>query len=320
MSLPDINTETTTLSVRRTPLWRNVLNYRFYYYLALPALVAFFIFSYVPMFGIIVAFKDVSPFSTVEDILFSPFVGFRWFLRFFRSHYFFQIMRNTIWISFLQLAWGFPAPIILALLINEVRSRAFKRVVQTISYLPHFLSMVVVAGLVMSLLTTQGGLVNQLLMALGREPRMFLGDPRAFRSVLVVTHLWQTVGWGSILYLAAIASIDQEQYEAAYIDGAGRFAQTLHITLPGMANVVVILFIFAVGNLLNAGFERILLLYSPSVYEVADIIDTYVYRTGLIGMQYSFAAAVGLFKSVIAATLLIGTNMLAKRFDYTGIW
>lgn len=300
--------------------WTNLRNNRFYYFLALPGILFFVIFAYIPMFGVIIAFKDISPFDGVHGILTEPFVGFKWFVRFFQSYYFWQIMRNTVWISFLKLLMGFPAPIILALLINEVRHTTFKRTVQTISYLPHFLSMVVVAGIVMSLLTTQGGLVNQVIVAFGGEPKMFLGDPNYFRGILVATTVWQTMGWGSILYLAAISGIDPELYEAAIIDGAGRLPQTRYITIPGMAHVIIILLIFNVGRLLDAGFEQILLLYSPSVYEVADIIDTYVYRSGIVAMDYSFATAVGLFKSIIAAALLLGTNKLAKQFGYTGIW
>jgi putative aldouronate transport system permease protein len=272
------------------------------------------------MGGIIIAFKDISPFSGLDGIINEPFIGFGWFTKFFNSFYFWQIMRNTVWISFLKLAWTFPAPIILALLLNEVRNNSFRRVIQTISYLPHFLSMVVVAGMVMSLLTTEGGLVNQIIVFLGGESRLFLGEPKSFRTILVATSLWQGVGWGSILYLAAITGIDMELYEAAIIDGAGRLAQTWYITLPGITHVIVILLIFSVGGLLNAGFEQILLLYSPPVYEVADIIDTYVYRSGIQGMQYSFATAVSLFKAFLAAGLLLGTNFIAKKAGHTGIW
>jgi putative aldouronate transport system permease protein len=297
-----------------------LINNRFYYFLALPGLLFFFVFSYIPMGGIIIAFKDISPFSGLDGIINEPFIGFGWFTKFFNSFYFWQIMRNTVWISFLKLAWTFPAPIILALLLNEVRNNSFRRVIQTISYLPHFLSMVVVAGMVMSLLTTEGGLVNQIIVFLGGESRLFLGEPKSFRTILVATSLWQGVGWGSILYLAAITGIDMELYEAAIIDGAGRLAQTWYITLPGITHVIVILLIFSVGGLLNAGFEQILLLYSPPVYEVADIIDTYVYRSGIQGMQYSFATAVSLFKAFLAAGLLLGTNFIAKKAGHTGIW
>ncbi len=299
----------------------NVLRkHRLYYLLALPGLLYFLIFHYLPIYGIVIAFKDISPFSSVADVVTKPFVGFKWFRQLFESFYFWQIMRNTVWISLLKLVCVFPAEIVLALLINEVRFTRVKRTIQTVCYIPHFFSMVVVAGIVMSLLTTEGGLLNQLIVLFGGEPTMFLGDPRKFRGVLVLTTLWQEVGWGTILYLAAMSNIDPQLYEAAVIDGAGRGRQAWHITLPGITFVIIILLIFRVGGLLNAGFEQILLLYSPPVYEVADILDTYVYRSGILGLKYSFAAAVGLFKAVLAAALLLGANLLAKRLGRTGIW
>jgi putative aldouronate transport system permease protein len=307
------------LRARRSIL-RDVWKNRFYYFLALPGLLYFLVFHYLPMFGIVVAFKDITPFSGLDGILHEPFVGFYHFERFFKSYYFTNVMTNTLVISGLKLLIGFPTPIILALLINEVRIIWFKRTFQTISYMPHFLSWVVIAGLVMSLLTTQGGLVNKLVVALGGQTHNFLGDPRYFRVILVLSHLWANIGWGTILYLAAMAGISPELYEAAMIDGANRFQQARHITLPGITFVIVILLIFAIGGLLNAGFEQILLLYSPPVYQVADIIDTYVYRSGLLGMQYSFATAVGLFKAILAMMLLLGANWVARRLGQTGIW
>ena len=313
----------TALPAARTPrrtlliIWRK---YRLYYVLAVPGLLYFLIFHYLPIYGIVIAFKDISPFSSVGDVITKPFVGFKWFRQLFESFYFWQIMWNTIWISFLKLVSGFPASIALALLINEVPFIRLKRIIQTVSYVPHFFSMVVVAGIVMSLLTTEGGLINQVIGLFGGEPRMFLGDPHKFRGILVLTTLWQEVGWGTILFLAAISNIDPQLYEAAVIDGAGKWRQTWHITVPGITFVIVILLIFRIGGLLNAGFEQILLLYSPPVYEVADILDTYVYRSGIESLKYSFATAVGLFKALIAAALLLGSNVVAKRLGHTGIW
>ena len=294
--------------------------YRLYYVLALPGLLYFLIFHYLPIYGLVIAFKDISPFNSVADVITKPFVGFKWFKQLFESLYFWQIMRNTLWISFLKLVWVFPAPIVLALLINEVPFMRLKRTIQTVSYIPHFFSMVVVAGIVMSLLTTEGGLLNQIIALFGGEPTIFLGDPHKFRGILVLTTLWQEVGWGTILYLAAISNLDPQLYEAAVIDGAGKWRQPWYITLPGITFVIVILLIFRVGGLLNAGFEQILLLYSPPVYEVADILDTYVYRSGIISLKYSFATAVGLFKAILAAVLLLGSNVIAKRLGHTGIW
>lgn len=291
-----------------------------YYLLALPGLLYFLIFHYLPIYGIVIAFKDINAFSSVADVITKPFVGFKWFRQLFESYYFWQILRNTVWISFLKLVTVFPAAIALALLINEVRFTRLKRTIQTVCYIPHFFSMVVVAGIVTSLLTTEGGLINQLIVLFGGEPTMFLGDLRKFRGVLVFTSLWQEVGWGTILYLAAISNIDPQLYEAAVIDGAGKARQTWHITVPGITFVIVILLILQVGKLLDAGFEQILLLYSPPVYEVADILDTYVYRSGILGLKYSFAAAVGLFKTIIAVALLLGTNLAVKRLGHTGLW
>ena len=305
---------------KKKSLFKILYKYRAYYFLALPGLLYFFIFHYLPIFGIIIAFKDINPFSTVSDVLTEPFVGLKWFKQFFDSVYFWPTLRNTVWISFLKLAWGFPAPILLALLINEVPFVTFKKIIQSLSYIPHFFSMVVVAGIVMSLLTLEGGLFNQILLIFNLEPIAFLGDSGKFRDILVLTTLWQEVGWGTILYLAAISGIDPQLYEAATIDGAGKLRQTWHITLPGITFVIVILLIFRVGGLLNAGFEQILLLYSLPVYDVADIIDTYVYRSGIESLRYSFATAVGLFKAIIAALLLLGSNFIAKRLGHTGIW
>jgi putative aldouronate transport system permease protein len=292
----------------------------FFYLLISPVLLYFLIFKYVPMFGLVIAFKDVGPFSGINGILHDPFVGFKHFVNFFNSYFFWNVMQNTLVISLLKTIWGFPAPIILALLINEVRHTGFKRITQTISYLPHFLSMVIVAGLVYTTLGVQGGLVNQIVKLLGNEPRNFLGDPSVFRSILVSTTVWQTVGWGSILYLAAMTNLSPELYEAAMIDGANKWQQIWAITLPGISHVIVILFIFRIGALLDADFEQILLLYSPPVYAVSDVIDTYVYRSGLLNLKYSFATAVGLYKSVLALVLLLGTNKLAHRMGHTGIW
>jgi len=294
---------------------------RFYYLLAALPIVWFLVFRYLPMYGVIIAFKDYDLYQGIEGILsFDNWVGLVHFRKFLSSVFFWNIMRNTVVISLLRTLWGFPAPIILALLLNEVRIKWFKRSVQTISYLPHFFSMVVVAGLVQMVLTVQGGLLNQVIQALGHEPHAFLSDPKWFRTILVVTGMWQGMGWGSILYLAAISGINPEMYEAAIVDGAGIFQRMRYITLPSMSYAIAINLIFRIGGLLNAGFGQILLLYSEPVYDVADIIDTYVYRVGLVSRNYSFATAVGLFKSVVALILLLVANWGAKRLGEEGIW
>lgn len=295
-------------------------SHQLYYLLILPGLLYFIVFHYAPMYGVIIAFKDVSPFDGLAGMLSSRWVGFQHFRTFFDSYYFWDIIGNTITISFYRLLFGFPAPILLALLLNEVTHAYFKRIVQTISYLPHFISMVVLAGLTTTLLSVDSGFVNSVLVKLGFEPIFFLADTRYFRSVLVVGGIWKEIGWGSIIYLAAIAGVDQQLYEAAKVDGAGRLRQMWHITLPGIRPIAIILLILQIGHVMDAGFEQIFLLYSPPVYQVSDIIDTYVYREGLVDVNYSFASAVGLFKAVIALALVAGANMLAKRFGQDGIW
>ena len=291
-----------------------------YYLLLLPGLLYLIIFHYIPMFGIIISFKDYQPFMGVKGMFTSEWVGLKHFQKFFNSYYFWDILGNTLSISLLKFIFGFPAPIIFALLLNEVRNKKFMKTVQTISYLPHFLSWVVVSGLLVTLLSTDNGLINIIREAFGKESIMFLGDPRYFRQVLVVSDIWKGIGWGSIVYLAAISGVDQEMYEAEYIDGANRWRRIWHITLPSISHIVVIMLIFSVGGLLNAGFEQIFLLYSPSVYSVADIIDTFVYREGLQSNNYSYATAVGLFKSPVSMFLLLLTNFIANRLDQEGIW
>ncbi len=309
---------------RNSGNWRKLLErlwfYRFYYLLALPGILYFIIFHYIPMFGIVIAFKDVSPFGGVEGIIEAPWVGLKHFNRFFNSIFFWNVIENTVVISGLKIIFGFPAPIIFALMLNEVFRLKFKRFVQTVSYLPHFISWVVTTGLISALLATSGGLITEALNNLTGDNWSFLTNPDHFRGILTLSHVWKTIGWSSILYLAAMAAIDPALYEAAAIDGANRFQMARHITIPSIAFVITILFIFEIGNLLDAGFEQILLLYSPSVYSVSDIIDTYVYREGLLGLKYSFAAAVGLFKGVMAFLFLIAANALANRLGQPGLW
>lgn len=281
--------------------------------MVLPALVVIFIFSYIPMYGVLNAFQDYKILKGFWD---SPWVGFKHFEAFFDSPDFNDVMRNTIIISLLKFCIGFPAPILLALMLNEVRNMAFKRIVQTVSYLPHFLSWVIVAGFVMSMLSTDNGSVNILLEKtnLIEEPINFLSIPEYFWSILVATNLWKEIGFASIVYLAAIAGVDPHMYEAAEMDGASRFKQMFLITLPSIMPVVVIFMILAIGNLLSAGFEDILLLATnPILRDVSDVLDTYVYRVGIANNRFSYATAVGLFKAVISVGLLLIANWLARR-------
>jgi putative aldouronate transport system permease protein len=286
----------------------------------LPGIAFFIIYKYVPLLGIIVAFKDVAPFDGLAEIISAPFVGFRNFTIFFNSIFFWDVLRNTFVISFMYLCFGFPAPIILALMINEVRDGLFKKSVQTISYLPHFLSMVVVAGMISNILSPNGGLLNSILELMGGQSVFFLGDNKYIRWVFTFTAIWQEIGWSSIVYLAALAGIPEELYEAAIVDGASRWQQIIHVTLPGMMPIISIMFILQIGKILDGGFERVLLLYNPSVYENADIIDTFVYRKGLNELQYSFSTAVGLFKSIIVFIVIYFSNWSARKLGQESLW
>ena len=275
-----------------------------------PVLLWYLIFCYVPMFGIVIAFQKYSPLRGFSG---SPWVGWRNFSILFNSADFPVVMRNTIVISIYRIVFGFPAPIILALLFNEVRSKLFKKTTQTIFYMPHFLSWVITAGLIISILSLKGP-VNQFLGFIGFEPQMFMMNPKIFRGILIGSGIWKEIGWGTLIYLAAIAGIDQELYEAAIIDGAGRLTQALRITLPSIQSTIVILFILRMGRILSAGFEDILLLQNAMTAEVSEVLDTYVYKTGIVGADFSFGTAVGLFKSVIGFALVIMTDRIAKRF------
>ena len=299
-----------------TRIWK----YRFYYYLAMPGLLYFLIFHYVPMGVALIAFKDISPFDGLEGFFDAPWVGLKHFKRFTSSVYFYNVIENTIIISGLKILFGFPAPIIFALLLNEILRTNFKRVIQTISYLPHFISWVVTAGMITALLATSGGLLTESINSITGSSINFLGNKDYFVGILVTSHVWKTIGWSSIIYLAAMSSIDPALYESARMDGANRLQMAWYITIPSISLVIVIMFLLEIGNLLEAGFEQIVLLYSPSVYKVADIIDTFVYREGLLSLKYSFASAVGLFKAIIAFFLLYLANKLANKLGHTGLW
>jgi putative aldouronate transport system permease protein len=281
--------------------------------MVIPALLFIFVFSYLPMYGVLMAFQDYSIF---RGFLNSSWVGFKHFEMFFHAPEFWTVMRNTLVISLLKLGVGFPAPIVLALMLNEINNRVFKRIVQTISYLPHFLSWVIVSGFVVSLLSTDNGSLNILLekLHLIKEPLNFMSMPEYFWAILVTTGVWKEIGFASIVYLAAIAGINPHLYEAASIDGASKVRQIVSITIPSIMPVIVVFSILAIGNLLNAGFEDILLLAgNPVLRDVSDVIDTYVYRVGINNSRFSYATAAGLFKAIISVGLLAGANYLARR-------
>lgn len=278
----------------------------------LPVFIYFAVFHYGPMYGLVIAFKDFYPRLGIRA---SEWVGLEHFRTMFGGLYFLPVLKNTLLISFYNLIFGFPAPIILALLLNEVRQRYFKKTIQTITYFPHFISWVVLAGIVYEVLSPSRGPVNMLITSLGFEPIFFVADVKWFRTVLVGSAIWKNVGWGSIIYLAAITNIDPELYQVAKIDGANRLQRIWYITLPSILNVVVIMFIFAVGKIINDNFDQVYNLMNNKVMDVADVISTYTYREGLKRMNYSYATAVGLFKNIVSFTLVMGANRIAKRMN-----
>jgi putative aldouronate transport system permease protein len=304
------------LSAFLRALRRDLFRNRNIYFMAIPVIVFYILFHYMPMYGAVIAFKDFAPARGIVD---SPWAGFKHFESFFQSFYFGRVVTNTLAINVMGLVFGFPAPILLALLLNEVRSRWFKRTVQTISYLPHFISIMVIAGLLIDF-SSRDGLFNVLIVMFGGESSNLLTRPELFRPLYVGSDIWQGVGWGSIIYLAALSGIDPQLYEAARIDGAGRLRQTFHITLPGILPTIVILLVLRIGQMMNVGFEKIILLYNPNTYETADVISSYVYRKGLLEFSYSFSAAVGLFNSVINFLLLIFANKMSRMLNETSLW
>lgn len=287
------------------------------YLMLVPGVLFLLLFKYTPMYGIVIAFKD---FNIFDGLSASPWVGLEHFEKLFYSRDFARVFKNTLIISVYKIVFLFPLPILLAILMNEIRNMIFKRGIQTIVYLPHFLSWVIVSGLFLDLLSTNGGLINKLIVGLGGEPIAFFMNTDVFRSVLISSAGWKEVGWGMIIYLAAIAGIDPQLYEAAKIDGAGRFRQIWHITVPSLVPIIMLMFILRLGNILEAGTEQILVMYNSIVYEVADVIGTYVYRIGLGQQDYSFSTAVGLFDSVIGFFLIITGNYLSRKFLKRGIW
>lgn len=287
------------------------------YVFLLPALIYFAIFHYGPMYGIIMAFQNFNPIAGIKG---SEFVGLKNFEILFRSDDFLRVFRNSIWISILKLLWGFPIPIILAIMLSELRMKKFVRVSQTVTYMPHFISWVVLSGILINLLSTAGGAVNNLIELFGGTPVQFLQSTKYFRSVLVISDIWKEMGWSAVVYVAAISGIDREMYEAAKVDGATMLKKIWYITLPSLAPTITVLLILRMGSVLRNGFEQIFMLYSPAVYDVADVFETYTYRIGMTQGQYSFSTAVGLFQSVVGLILVLITNSISKKVGEGGIW
>lgn len=286
------------------------------YLMGLPVLAFYLIFNYKPMGGLLIAFQDYSPRLGISG---SPFVGIKHFVEFLTNPYFWRLIKNTFTISISNLIFGFPAPILLALLMNEIRTKWFKRGVQLVVYLPHFISLIVVCGLVAKF-TQDNGIINDFLALFGKERISYLNYPQYFVPIYVISQIWSTIGWSSIIYLAALTGVDEQLYEAAIIDGAGRWKQTIHVTLPGITSTIVVMLILAIGNLLSVGYEKIILLYNPITYETADVISTYVYRKGLLEGSWSFSTAVGLFNSILNFVFLISANKLSKKMGEQGLW
>ena len=308
-----INTQKKSRRMSKNPL----IKYWDLYLIMVPGILFFLLYKYLPMWGIVIAFQDFSVFSGVLN---SEWVGLKHFERMFEAKEFYNIFSNTLLISLYKLFWGFPAPIIVALLLNEIRNATYKRTIQTIIYLPHFLSWVIIGGIMMNLLAPSPGIINTFIEFLGFESIHFLTDDSWFRSVLVGSDLWKSVGWGTILYLAALSGIDPQLYEAATVDGATKWQLTKYITLPSLLPTIVVLFILQMSSVLEVGFEQVFILISPLVYDVGDVIETYVYREGIVQGQFSYTTAVGLFKSIIALVLVVGANKLAKKIGQNGLW
>lgn len=305
-----INQRVATPMTGRTSLKNYIWKKRWLYLMCIPGLVYLIVFHYVPMYGIMMAFQN---FSFKKGIFGSPFNDFANFKELFGSQIFYRVLRNSLFLSITRLIFSFPVPIILALLINEIRSKVFKRTAQTLMYLPHFLSWVVLGGIVVNMLSMTDGLVNDLIAASGGEKINFLGSVDWFRTVIIDSHIWKEAGWGTIIYLSALTSINPEYYEAAKVDGANRFQQTLYITLPGISGTIVIMLILAIGGLMNNGFEQIFLFKNNLNQSVAEVFETYVYQVGIAGGRYSYSTAVGLFKNVVGAVLVFSSNLIAQK-------
>ncbi|MGG3283437.1 ABC transporter permease [Paenibacillus solani] len=285
--------------------------------LFIPCVLFYVIFRYGPLYGLVIAFKDYSVF---QGVLGSEWVGLEHFQKFFSNQDFWMLFRNTFLLGFFTLIFGFPFPIILAVLLNEVRVKWFKKSIQTFSYLPAFLSVVIISSMIIDFLSPTNGLINQFISFLGFEKKYFLVDPNWFRPIYVISEIWATMGYQAIIYLAAIAGINPTLYEAAKVDGANRWHMMRNITIPGLMPTVIVMFILNTGNMFRIGYEKVLLLYNPLTYDVADVFSTYVYRKGLLESSYSYAAAVGMFESAVALVMLLGANQLSKRMGGSGLW
>ncbi len=300
----------------RRLLWGSIKRYRALLFMLILPMLYYLIFCYWPMYGVLIAFKN---YKVRRGVMGSEWVGLKYFSQFLADPYFWKLVRNTLLLNVWGLLIGFPAPIIFALLLNELRSDTMRRIAQTICYLPHFISTVVVCSLITSFFAYNGP-VNDLLESMGKTRSTFLMDPSFFRPIYTFSGVWQNMGWGSIIYMAALANVDVQLYEAAVIDGANRWKQMVHVTLPSIIPTIMIMLILQLGNMMNVGFEKVLLLYNGSTYETADVISTYVYRRGLQKAEFSYSTAVGLFQSVIGLLFLLGSNYLSRKLTDNSLW
>lgn len=286
------------------------------YLIVIPVILFYLRFMYKPMYGALIAFQNYVPAKGMSG---SKWVGFAQFIKFFNSPYFVRLIRNTLVLSLYSLIFSFPAPIILALLLNEVKNKKFKNVTQTVTYLPHFISMVVAVGIIKEFCLSDG-LINDIIVMFGGERSAILQNPALYRTIYIISDIWQEVGWGSIIYLAALSGIDTQLYEAASIDGAGKFKQMLHVTVPGLMPTIIIMLILRMGSLMSMGYEKTILLYNPSTYETGDIISSYIYRIGLLEQSWSYSTAIGLFNSVINCFMLVAANKLSRKVTENSLW
>lgn len=307
----------TKFQSRLRQLKRDLYRDRFMLMIFSLPLAYYIIFKYLPMYGIIISFMDYYPLKGIKG---SEWVGLKHYIDFFNSVYFSRTVINTLVLNLYQIMIAFPMPIIFALLLNEVRNSKFKKTIQTISYLPYFISMVVVVGLFMNFLSPSTGIVNQIIAGLGLEPVFFLAEPKFFPLIYTIMYTWKMLGWDAVIYLAALTTIDVQQYEATIIDGATKLQQVRYITIPGITNTIVIMFLVKLGSILNVEFESILLMYNPAIYSTADVISTFVYRKGIVDANYSFATAVNVFQSVIGFVLLVIGNKLSNKYTESGLW
>ncbi len=305
------------LNKKRRSFMRRVRKHKLHLLMILPVFLWYLLFRYGPLYGVTLAFKE---FRLLQGIFGSPWVGFDNFSRLFNSYNFWNVFRNTITIALMKFLFGFPAPIILALLLNELRPQKYKRVVQSLSYLPHFISWVILTGIFMVILSPTRGPVNTLLRFMGFDSIYFLGDPKYFRGTLVVTGIWKNVGWGSIVYLAALSGVNEELYDAARVDGCGRWGRIWHVTIPGILPVVTIMLILSMGSLVEDDFDQIFNLLNDAVLDVGDVLGTFIYRQGVKNLDYGYATAVELFRNLISLVLVLSANAISKRINEYGLW